>query len=190
MKSIWKGLCPPLQRPVVISDDLGISPPPLLSHYIMRSQSQFFLPNKLSQNIWKSISYKSACHACHACRLLHLRLFRNPVRMHLCVALEVWYSSYMLQFQGHCTFCVSWHWQGWRKEDHYSRPVECVLCVQKGGWGTIVITVDNHCHCTKMHQNCFLLRCTALVLWCGTSDEKLLVWSCGTLVMFASKCYL
>ena len=117
-------------------------------------------------------------------------LFRNPVRMHLCVALEVWYSSYMLQFQGHCTFCVSWHWQGWRKEDHYSRPVECVLCVQKGGWGTIVITVDNHCHCTKMHQNCFLLRCTALVLWCGTSDEKLLVWSCETLVMFASKCYL
>ena len=125
----------------------------------------FFLPNKLSQNIWKSISYKSACHAWNACRLLHLRLFRNPVRMHLCVALEVWYSSFMLQFQGHCTFCVSWHWQGWRKEDHYSRPVECVLCVQKGGWGTIVITVDNHCHCTKMHQKCFLLRCTALVLW-------------------------
>ena len=37
MKSIQKGLCPPLQRPVVISDDLGISPPPLLSHYIMTS---------------------------------------------------------------------------------------------------------------------------------------------------------
>ena len=74
MKSIWKGLCPPLQRPVVISDDLGISPPPLLSHYIMRSQSQFFFAQQIITKYMK-INQLQKCLPCLPC----LSPFASPI---------------------------------------------------------------------------------------------------------------